>query len=485
MNEPVAHSRPPPLRGTVALGESPARQNVMPNDGTSALPGSRWTRWTRRVASAALDAGAAAVTWLAFHAYVGRCTVLHRERFPRTGATLVLANHPAIWLDVVVLDAALARPLRFLAQDTLYRPWPRGWLLDWFGSLRVARSALPHLPSPANADLSRRTSERFDRGEAIAVFPEDESAGDRSLGPLRTGGARIALGYHARHRLPLAVVPVGIHYADRLRARSAVVLDLGRPLDLTPYATLATIDPERAVRDLTEHMRRELSRRIVDAGLGEIGAVITGVETAVGFEHAAAQFARLRALARRLHALVRLEPERFRALRRASRILERAGQALHVRGALADPPRRTLAARIALGTLGVPIAALGATAHVLPWAVTEWIARRWARDPNHLGFARITAGLVLFPAAYIGWAWVLTREFGFQPIEVGAILALLPFTGLCAWWHAGWLTQASDRWRVTRLRRTHPALHARIAVARARLAGPRRPRAPRTRVRGA
>ncbi len=152
--------------------------------------------------------------------------------------------------------------------------------------------------------------------------------------------------------------------------------------------------------------------------------------------------------------------------------MERAGHALGVREAFAGPQPRSLRSRILLWTLGVPLAVVGVVANALPWAVVEWIARRWARDPNHLGFARIAAGLMVFPAAYAAWTWFLAHTLDLEPAAVAAAVALMPFAGLSAWWHAGRLKQAYDRRRIARLVRTHPALHARITRAQALLTGP-------------
>src|SRR6266545_2611236 len=145
---------------------------------------------------------------------------LHRDRFPARGPVLVVANHPATWTDVVVLDVALDRKLHFLAHQPLFRPWPRRLLLKLFSALPVWHRD----DEPDSAAHNRETFDQchvlFQRGEAIAVFPEGVSGGDRTLQPLKTGAARLLLEHLAACDQAPNLVPIGIRYEDRTAFRA-------------------------------------------------------------------------------------------------------------------------------------------------------------------------------------------------------------------------------------------------------------------------
>jgi glycerol-3-phosphate O-acyltransferase/dihydroxyacetone phosphate acyltransferase len=63
--------------------------------------------------------------------------------------------------------------------------------------------------------------EKFAVGECVTIFPEGTTVFEPHLLPLKTGAARIALGYSAAYSESpeLSIVPVGLTYLDRNRFR--------------------------------------------------------------------------------------------------------------------------------------------------------------------------------------------------------------------------------------------------------------------------
>ena len=245
------------LRGTGASPGAPAdpapkRQNGRWHDERAA-----------RLLVGALYAGMPWLMRLLVAIHFRRLRVRHRRRFPADGPVLLIANHPATWTDVVVLDVALGRKLHFLAHQRLFRPTLRAWLLRLFGSLPVVPTRDDPGREARNAATYRRCAELLARGEAIAVFPEGTSVGDRSLQPLRAGAARIALDRIGSGGC-LTVVPVGIHYADRTRVRSDVMVSVGEPLVLSPQDAPAPQGRATWIAMLTACFRDVLAALIVE-----------------------------------------------------------------------------------------------------------------------------------------------------------------------------------------------------------------------------
>ncbi len=198
---------------------------------------------------------------LAAGVYFRRLAVIGDERFPRRGAVLVVANHPAAWTDVVVLDVALRRKLHFVAHETLFRPWIRGLAMKLFAAMPLR---FRH-EGPASIELNRRTFDRghalFRRGEVIAFFPEGVSGDDRNVGPLKTGAARLALEAWATCAEPPVLIPVAIYYEDRTAFRSRVDVAVGEPIPLEPTMD----DPDDAAHALTRTMAQGLESALTAA----------------------------------------------------------------------------------------------------------------------------------------------------------------------------------------------------------------------------
>jgi len=92
-----------------------------------------------------------------------RVRVLGRQHFPAEGGVLLIANHLS-YVDVVALQLASPRPLRFIG----YRSAEGNWFFDWvFGLAGVIAISSEH---PLEAiKLAVRA---LGKGEVVAVFPE-------------------------------------------------------------------------------------------------------------------------------------------------------------------------------------------------------------------------------------------------------------------------------------------------------------------------
>ena len=404
----------------------------------------------------------------AVRVYFRSLRVRHVARFPRTGPVLVIANHPAMWTDVLVLDVALGRKLHFLALGRLFKPFARAILLELHGALPVIQSP-GGTARATNEETFRRCRELFARGDVVALFPEGVSEADRSVLELKTGAARLALEAARdpadRERMP-AVIPIGIHYADRTSYGTEVTVSVGQPIELAPFRALERTDPERAVHELTEHMRDELRSLILDLPEPALAAAVSDLEPLAGLSRrrGARELESAQRIASRLDQLRLHDPERFEAIRRHSRAYGRARRALGLSDRAlawdrASPPWRRRASLLALlCVLGAPVAALGSLLHVAPWGVGELVAHGVGRDPARLAFGRIASGIVLFPATDLTLFLVLVNVYDFPPgIALGMVLVVMAI-GLWTLQYMRWAYALWERARLVGLEWRQPRL---------------------------
>jgi len=412
--------------------------------------------------------------------YFHRVRVRHRERFPRHGPVLLVSNHPAMWTDVLVLDAALGRKLHFLAQEELFRPRLRGWLLRVHGALPLVQSA-----GTPGRERNERTFEAcrrlFGRGDVVALFPEGISEADRRVLPLKTGAARLALAAtrgEPGERGP-RVLPVGIHYADRTAFGSDVTVSVGERLESGPYHARASVDPEGAVHALTDAMHEALRRLILDLPEPALAAAVADLEPLAGLSpvRGAGELESAQRVASRLHRLSVREPARFAALRRHRHAYRRARRALGLSDRAIHWDRHAVRWRQRTFVLSVLVAVgalpalLGAAVHVVPWAIGESVARSVGRDPARSSFGRISSGLVFFPSLYALVLLALTRGLG-MPLGTSLLgVVALAALGLWAIQVSRWTRALVERGRLLVLEWRHPALVRRAREAQRALLG--------------
>jgi 1-acyl-sn-glycerol-3-phosphate acyltransferase len=407
----------------------------------------------------------------AVRVYFRRLHVRHLARFPRRGPVLLVANHPAMWTDVLVLDVALGRKLHFLAQGELFRPALRGLLLELHGALPVFRVQGPEERGHNQATFLR-CRELFARGEVVALFPEGVSSSDRQVLRLKTGAARIALDA-AEHASSAEAVPVvmaaGIHYADRTSYGSEVTVSLGTPLRLGSWLTLQQADPETAVHALTDALHDSLRTLILDLPEPALAAAVSELEPLAGFSRVrgVAELESAQRIAATLEHLRVTEPGRFKRIQSHAHAYRRARRALGLsdRALTWDPARATWLQQTSLlalyCVLGALPAAVGAVLHVLPWAAGEWVAHSVGRDPTRFTFGRISSGLVFFPLTYAMLFVILTRFVGESLVSAAALLGVTLLLGLFTLHYVQRSRSLWERARLMLARWSHPRLVAR------------------------
>src|SRR5712664_2933282 len=181
---------------TIALDTAPARDHT-----------DRFYRTVRAVAR----------FWLWF--FFKTVDVRRPERVPRKGPVLLCINHPNNFIDSLVVGAALRRKVHYLATAALFRnPLVARFLLA-AGAIPVWRKQDAARPDAAaadrNADTFAACAAAFDHGALIAIYPEGTTHAEARVQRIKTGAARIALGFEARHPGTLTVVPVGLSFEAR------------------------------------------------------------------------------------------------------------------------------------------------------------------------------------------------------------------------------------------------------------------------------
>lgn len=118
------------------------------------------------------------------------------ENLPADSGALILCNHQS-FLDPLLLQVALNRPIGFLARDSLWKVPFIGWVLRKHYCVPISRES-------AGASSIRDSVRRMRHGFLICVFPEGTRTRDGSVGKFLPGFVAIA----RRGKLP--VIPAGI-----------------------------------------------------------------------------------------------------------------------------------------------------------------------------------------------------------------------------------------------------------------------------------
>ena len=366
----------------------------------------------------------------------------HGPDFPQ-GPLLVAANHPNSLLDPLLIFLCSERLTRSLARAPLFDRPLLGPLLRAVGAIPVHRRQDDPAAMHRNEDTFRAAVKVLSQGGAIQIFPEGRSHSGSRLAEFRTGAARIALRAEAGAgwRLGLAIVPVGITYSRKQRARTEVAVRFGRGFGCADLREAYREDPVAAARALTERMEAAVRARTLNFLRHEDRELVEVAERLYVRESRWVPWRGRESLGRRLPRLqrfaaglewLRIEaPEEHRELRR--KVADYATLSVRVGAGQGDVPSRYGLAPVARyvvsrGTvllLGFPFALVGAVLWVPVTRLAGFVVRRLRPDSEVRATYKLAALLGGVAAAWMLWAF-LGYVLGGPVLALGVAAAAPP-----------------------------------------------------------
>jgi len=356
------------------------------------------------------------------------------------GPVLLVVNHPNAMLDPAVVWTTAGREVRFLAKSTLFSRHVMAPIVRRTGAIPVYRRMDEGADMSRNAETFAAVEDALDAGGCVCVFPEGLTHEHGRIQPLRTGAARMALDALGRG-VRVAIVPVGLNFEQRTTFRSRVTVLYGRPFFADDLGDLARQDPPAAARALTDRIAAALRRLVVEADPKADARLIARVDRLyTAARHApvdpASRVQRRRVIAKGIDRLRAEDPERFRALVERIAAYDSRRRRFGLRDRDLDWAvswRRSLRfalRELLLGSVLLPLAALGVLLFGVPYFVTGYVARRFAEDlSTHASVEALGGG-----AIYGVWMLLLSAAVArVTSWRVGAAVFLtLPFAAFAA-----------------------------------------------------
>lgn len=362
---------------------------------------------------------------------------------------VVVANHPTGMSDPALLLGLLGRSPRFLAKATLWDTPGVGWFLDRIGAIPVYRAQ--DGSTAKNAEMFRGVVEVLRGGETVALFPQGRVFDEPSLGPIKTGAARIALSAHSAGVDGLKVVPVGIHLKEKAAVRSRAFVQVGDVLDLDTEvierdAGAASPEDVATVRWLTGDIGERLADvapRFVDRSYAhslsfaaEVALREPGDTSGVSFAERALVAARLARGDEARKAEVVEAAQRYEAALGAADI--------HDADLVIAQDRRGLPARLVgalvLLVLLAPFAAVGIVMNLVP-TVILWGSTRVSSASMTRSTVRLVVAIFAYLLTWVVWAvvawWLWSGRIGLIVLAAGPLygaVAVSVMDRAVPWW---------------------------------------------------
>ena len=328
------------------------------------------------------------------------------ENIPPDSGIILCANHVNALVDPVVLQASTSLVIRPLARSGLFKNPLLKPIMETIGAVPIFRRGDPGSDTARNVDSFSRCYELLAKNETLIIFPEGQSHSDPHLHDLKTGAARMALGAIETNNKTPVVIPAGLTFTRKGTFRSDVLVQFGKPVDLEIPSDTGQRD---AIRLLTKRIADGLSNVTLNAESWQDIDLVDRLERFFAFRHGKY---RQRDLTTRFRTLQRLidgqrllrhhDPNRVRSIINQLRMFERLCNTCGIKDYhLTVEYKPVLVAIYIIRTLAMlflifPIALWGIFNSVIPFYLTRFLSRRFAKGTDQYDTTKIVLGFTFF-----------------------------------------------------------------------------------------
>lgn len=314
------------------------------------------------------------------------------------GPLLVVSNHPNHAMDPFLVTKTFSRDLWFISRGDIFQKPIVSWFLKAAHLVPVySREEREEDPSLSNESTFQFSTETLLEKKAIVIFPEGMSRNVRTLHPVRSGAARMALQAEVSNhdRLGLKIQPLGLTYMSMRQFQSTVTVNVGPPIELDSYTEEFRVDSEKAVERLTDRIEQDLKKIIVEVENEDHDVLLHKVAKLFASKaYERNDFARLNEIASAIEALAPRFPEKRREIESALDQTFLSWDEWGISGEKGIRPRASL-------LLLSPFVGIGYVINALPYFIVGPLARKLNTHPGGLAVAKFSTGIFVFAAWYL------------------------------------------------------------------------------------
>lgn len=400
-----------------------------------------------------------------------RRIIINPDRIPTTGPAIIVANHPVTFLDPLLVAISTRRPVHFLAKGALFSNPIVRRVFKTFNMIPIYRAQDDPSDMSKNMDTFQYCYEHLEAGGLMLIFPEGVSFTDRTLKPIKTGAARIALGCEVRNdfRTSVKIIPVGLTYEAPHKFRKDVLIEVGEPISMIDYKSKYIRDERHTVhevtnqiegklKDLTLHCDNSIEQAIADFLLTE------NANKELNFEKS------VKAIKLQLSRIKSQENSKVKEL-----IYELSNkqkvigvQNLSV-GQNLNIVKETIFFLFSF-LIGVPLMLFGLFHNWLPYFFSPIIGRKITRVYEYQGPIAMTTGMILCLLTYPIFGWIFFMLTGSWILTILYVTSL-PLIGLVAYGFSLQYQFIMAQWKMVRLFQRERELVSELIIMRKEILG--------------
>ena len=202
--------------------------------------------------------------WVTFRIFFRKIDVLGAEKLQHGKPAILIANHPASFLDAMVLAVFLGRPIHFYVRGDIFAH-------PLVYSILTKLHMIPIFSREHGTGNLSKNKATFDRGRKLLsagnlllIFPEGFSRQSKQVEPFKKGAARVALqtAFDDGKADQLCIQTIALNYSHHGFGAN-LFIRVGDTLELGQYETAYREFPAQAVNRLTADMQKMFEENVI------------------------------------------------------------------------------------------------------------------------------------------------------------------------------------------------------------------------------
>lgn len=202
--------------------------------------------------------------WITFKIFFRRIDLVGLDKLKSGKPAIIIANHPASFLDAMVLAVFLRRSIHFYVRGDIFAHPVAYKILTWLHMIPI----FSREHGVGNLGNNKRTFDRgrklLEKGKLLLIFPEGFSRQSKQLEPFKKGAARVALqtAFQWGKVNDLHIQTIALNYSYH-HLGANLLIHLGDSITLEDYAQQYKEFPAMAITQLNKEMSEMFQLNVI------------------------------------------------------------------------------------------------------------------------------------------------------------------------------------------------------------------------------
>lgn len=403
-----------------------------------------------------------------FRQYYGEFIINGRENIPESGPVLYTSNHTNALMDPLAIMSVVPprTPVVYLARSDYFRNHRIRKLMYYFKILPAFRMREGYGNVDKNYEVFNRCLEVLHHNQPIGIMPEGSQGFTKQIRPLVKGTFRIAFAAQQKFGLKpgVKIVPIGIDLEDFEKFGKRIIINIGKPIEVSEYMHEYELQPAIALNRLRDRLRQDLIDLTLHIPSEQYyDTIATAAEVANEriscmfnvVNDAISRFTVKQKIASHLLDLENRKPEVVQQLEKTCTDYRQQLSRLNLPNWVFDHPNGSNKLKL-IGLsmwllLTFPLFLPGFLLNLIPFMGPDFLIKLFRLNmPGGLSSIRFGLGLLIFPIAYFIQGLILYKKLELSVWQFLLVLPLQFFAGKFAF---RWYQQFDRLGKILRFKR--------------------------------